>query len=122
MVSKFVEISRAHNQKDDFSENEYNRIKTIYDNCLSSIIKNFDAEFIPSLIICNTYNKYSTVLPVKMKQNKYKYYVLYDRYLNELTGCLMQFILMKMMQVMTYGNYLMNYLQRMLCLKMMKSY
>ena len=74
MVSKFVEISRAHNQKDDFSENEYNRIKTIYDNCLSSIIKNFDAEFIPSLIICNTYNKYSTVLPVKMKQNKYKYY------------------------------------------------
>lgn len=43
MVSKFVEISRAHNQKDDFSENEYNRIKTIYDNCLSSIIKNFDA-------------------------------------------------------------------------------
>ena len=32
MVSKFVEISRAHNQKDDFSENEYNRIKTIYDN------------------------------------------------------------------------------------------
>jgi hypothetical protein len=84
MVSKFVEISRAHNQKDDFSENEYNRIKTIYDNCLSSIIKNFDAEFIPSLIICNTYNKYSTVLPVKMKQNKYKYYVLYDRYLNEI--------------------------------------
>ena len=41
MVSKFVEISRAHNQKDDFSENEYNRIKTIYDNCLSSIIKNY---------------------------------------------------------------------------------
>lgn len=40
----------------------------------------------------------------------------------KLTGCLMQFILMKMMQVMTYGNYLMNYLQRMLCLKMMKSY
>ena len=76
MVSKFVEISRAHNQKDDFSENEYNKIKTIYDNCLSSIIKNFDAEFIPNLIICNTYNKYSTVLPVKMKQNKYKYYVL----------------------------------------------
>ena len=26
MVSKFVEISRAHNQKDDFSENEYNSL------------------------------------------------------------------------------------------------
>lgn len=85
MVSKFVEISRTHNQEDNFSENEHNRIKSIYDNCLSSIIKKFDAEFIPNLIICNTYNKYSTVLPVKMKQHKYKYYVLYDRYLNEIS-------------------------------------
>lgn len=82
MVLKFVEISRTHNQKDDFSENEHNRIKAIYDNCLSSIIKKFDDEFIPDLIICNTYNKYSTVLPVKLKQHKYKYYILYDRYLN----------------------------------------
>ena len=85
MVLKFVDISRIHNQEDDFSENEHNRIKAIYNNCISSIIKKNDAEFIPSLIICNTYNKYSAVLPVKLKQHKYKYYILYDRYLNEIS-------------------------------------
>lgn len=85
MVLKFVEISRTHNQEDDFSENQHNRIKAIYENCLSYVIKNFEAEYIPNLIICNTYNKYSTILPVKMKQHKCKYYILYDRYLNEIS-------------------------------------
>lgn len=84
MVLKFVEVSRTCNREDNISETEYNKIKALYNNCLSSIIKDFDADFIPSLIICNTYNKYSTVLPIKLKLNKYKYYILYDHYLNEI--------------------------------------
>ena len=87
LVLKFVRISRTNNQEDDCSENEHNRIEAIYDSCLLSIIKNFDSEFVPTLIICNTYNKYSTVLPVKMKEfrYKYKYYILYDRYLSRIS-------------------------------------
>ncbi len=85
MVLKFVEISRTCNREDSLSETEYNKIKLLYNSCLSSIVKDFDSEFIPSLVICNTYNKYSTVLPVKLKQHKYKYYILYDHYLNEIS-------------------------------------
>lgn len=83
VVLNFVKITRTCINKENLLEIEQNRIKAIYNNCLSSIIKDFDADIIPSLIICNTYNKYSAVLPVKLKQNKYKYYILYDHYLHE---------------------------------------
>ncbi|MBO5947461.1 hypothetical protein J6Q66_01340 [bacterium] len=88
MILKFIEISRTCNVADDLLKSEQDRIKKLYNTCLSAVIKEYDADSIPSLIICNTYNKYSTVLPVKLKHNNYKYYILYDCYLTEINRLL----------------------------------
>ena len=84
MVMEFVENSRFIINAENFPEAEHDRIKAIYADCLSLIVKEYPDHSIPSLIICNSYNKYSTILPVKTKQNEYKYYLLYDRHLTEI--------------------------------------
>lgn len=84
MVLEFVERSRVIIKHDEISDDKERQIKRIYDECLSSILKEFSAEIIPSLIICNSFNKYSTILPVRINQDNYKYYLLYDCYLNQI--------------------------------------
>jgi len=84
MVIKFIEITRYSAYTNELSESEQNRLKILFDDCLFAIIKEYDEEFMPSLIICNTYNKYSMVMPVKKRENNYKYYILYDCYLNHI--------------------------------------
>lgn len=83
-VMEFIENSRCHVYNDTLSEAEQARLKMLFDDCLSSIVKKYVKEFMPTFIICNTYNKYSTVLPVRLPHNQYKYYLLYDRHLNEI--------------------------------------
>ena len=84
MVLEFVERSRVNIKHDEISYDKERQIKRIYDECLSSILKEFSIEIIPSLIICNSFNKYSTILPVRVNQDNYKYYLLYDCYLNRI--------------------------------------
>ena len=84
MVLEFVERSRVNIKHDEISDDKEHQIKRIYDECLSSILKEFSIEIIPSLIICNSFNKYSTILPVRVNQDNYKYYLLYDCYLNRI--------------------------------------
>lgn len=84
MVMEFVEHSRVIIKHDEISDDKEHQIKRIYDECLSSILKEFSIEIIPSLIICNSFNKYSTILPVRINQDNYKYYLLYDCYLNRI--------------------------------------
>lgn len=87
-VMEFVKYSRYSAYDDKLSESEQTRIKGLFDDCLSALIKEYIKEFIPTLIICNTYNKYSTVLPVRLQKNKYKYYLLYDCHLNKINRLL----------------------------------
>ncbi len=82
MVLEFVKLSRV--DYDKISVDKENQIKKIYDEYISSILKKFSAEIIPNLIICNTFNKYSTILPVRINQKDYKYYLLYDCYLSQI--------------------------------------
>lgn len=84
MVIKFIEITRYSAYTNELSESEQTRLKVLFDDCLFAILKEYDEEFMPSLIICNTYNKYSMVMPVKKRENNYKYYILYDCYLNHI--------------------------------------
>lgn len=77
-VLDFVKYSRCSTNASELSEIEQRRLKGLFDDCLSAIIKEYVEEFMPAFIICDTYNKYSTVLPVRRYQNEYKYYILYD--------------------------------------------
>lgn len=87
-VMKFIKCSRYSTYADELSESEQTGLKVLFDDCLSAIIKEYVEEFMPSFIICDTYNKYSTVLPVRLYQNKYKYYILYDCHLNQINRLL----------------------------------
>lgn len=87
-VMKFVKCSRYSTYADELSEAEQTRLKVLFDDCLSTIIKEYVEDSMPSFIICDTYNKYSTVLPVRLYQNIYKYYILYDCHLNRINRLL----------------------------------
>ncbi len=87
-VMEFVKYSRYRTYADELSETEQTRLKALFDDCVSSIIKEYVEEFMPSFIICDTYNKHSTVLPVRIYQNDYKYYILYDCHLNQINRLL----------------------------------
>lgn len=84
MIMDFVENSRYSCYNDNLTESEQIRLKTIFDDCLSSIVKEYTSDFMPTFIICNTYSKYSEILPVRLAENKYKYYLLYDCHLTEI--------------------------------------
>lgn len=86
-VMEFVKSSRHSVCEDTLSESKQAKLKMVFDDCLSSVVKKYVKEFMPTFIICNTYNKYSTILPVRLPHSQYKYYLLYDRHLNEI-NCL----------------------------------
>lgn len=83
-VIKFVKSTRCSIEDDELSESEQIRLKYLFDDCISSIVKVRNKEIMPSFIICNTYNKYSVVMPVRVKKDKFKYYVLYDYHLTKI--------------------------------------
>ena len=88
MILDFIKSSRINAFDNDFLESEQDKIKEIYDRCLLAITKEYNAEYMPNLIICRTYNKYSTVLPVRIKNNDFKYYILFDCYLRDINRLL----------------------------------
>ncbi|MCM1172033.1 MAG: hypothetical protein NC393_07885 [Clostridium sp.] len=87
-VIEFVKNSRYSIYVDEISEVEQARLKNLFDNCVSVLIKDYAEEFMPTFIICDTYNKYSTILPVRLHQNNYKYYLLYDCHLIQINRLL----------------------------------
>lgn len=88
MILDFIKSRRINAFDNDFLESEQDKIKEIYDRCLLAITKEYNAEYMPNLIICRTYNKYSTVLPVRIKNNDFKYYILFDCYLRDINRLL----------------------------------
>ena len=87
-VVKFIKSSRCSVYTSELSESEETRLRVLFNDCLSAIINQYVEEFMPSFIICDTYNKYSTVLPVRLYENSYKYYILYDCHLNQINRLL----------------------------------
>lgn len=83
-VMKFVDCTRCSTNSDELSESAQARLEILFDDCLCTIINKYNEEFLPALIICDTYNKYSTVLPIKLYQNSYKYYIVYDCHLSQI--------------------------------------
>lgn len=88
IVLEFIKYARRSVHTDNLSESEEARLKALFIDCLSSIVNFHDETLIPAFILCNTYDKYSTILPVRLKRNKYKYYLLYDIHLNEINRLL----------------------------------
>lgn len=88
-VLDFVKKTRYFTNDIDLSEAEQTRLKGMFDDVLSSVIKEPNNEEMPlALIICSTYNKYSVVMPARLKKGGLKYYILYDRHLTEINRLL----------------------------------
>lgn len=83
-VMEFVMLSRTHTNEGVMKESVKRDIEEAFDDIIVSVVSKYQKEHIPKLIICNTYNKYSTMLPVKCGLTDYKYYVLFDQHLNEI--------------------------------------
>ena len=88
MVLEFIRNSRRSVHDDNPSELEEARLKALFIDCLSLIANHRNKAHIPTLILCNTYDKYSTILPIRLKQNEHKYYLLYDVHLNKINRLL----------------------------------
>ena len=88
IVLEFIRNARQSVHADSLSESEEAKLKVLFVDCLSAVISRDNETQVPTLIICNTYNKYSTILPVRLERNKYKYYLLYDIHLNEINRLL----------------------------------
>lgn len=88
MVLEFIRNARRSVHDDNPSELEEARLKALFIDCLSLIANHRNKAHIPTLILCNTYDKYSTILPIRLKQNEHKYYLLYDVHLNKINRLL----------------------------------
>lgn len=88
VVLEFIRNTRCSVHTDNLSKIEEARLKALFDDCLATVVSRHNEDQVPTLILCNTYNKYSTILPVRLKRNEYKYYLLYDIHLNEINRLL----------------------------------
>lgn len=83
-IIKFVKSIRCDVNTSELTEDKQTKLKLLFDDCLFVLVNKYVEEYMPSLIICDTYNKYSSVLPVKLDANSYKYYILYDYHLSQI--------------------------------------
>ncbi|ANU55355.1 hypothetical protein I5Q82_02860 [Acutalibacter muris] len=88
VVLEFIRNARYSVHTNNLSETEEARLKALFDDCLSLVANHHNKALIPTFILCDTYNKYSAVLPVRFKRNEYKYYLLYDIHLNRINRLL----------------------------------
>lgn len=88
VVLEFIKNTRHSVHSDNFSETEEARLKALFDDCLYFIVNHHNEALIPTFILCDTYDKYSTILPVRLKRNEYKYYLLCDIHLNKINHLL----------------------------------
>lgn len=92
-ILEFIGLARTHICEQDIDPNmEYN-IKRNFDSIVEAVVVCYKHEMIPKLIICNTYNKYSSILPIKKSKDSCDYYLLYDIHLYELNKLLNTFFL-----------------------------
>lgn len=92
-VLEFIGLARTNICEQDIDSNiEYN-IERNFDSIMEAVVVCYKRERIPKLIICNTYNKYSSILPIKKSKDACDYYLLYDIHLNKLNKLLNTFFL-----------------------------
>lgn len=84
MVLAFIGNSRCSIPYGDLSIPEEAKVKELYEECLNYVVNNQSEAYIPTFVLCNTYNKYSSLLPVRIRKNYFKYYLLYDAHLKEI--------------------------------------
>ena len=84
MILEFIRHSRHCIPNSDPSASIEASVKNLYLDCLDSIVNNQAEAYIPSLILTNTYDKYSTLMPIRVGKNQQKYYLLYDVHLKEI--------------------------------------
>ena len=84
IVLEFIRNARRSVHDDSPSALEEARLKALFIDCLSLITCHHNKAHIPTFVLCNTYDKYSAILPIRLKQNQHKYYLLYDIHLNKL--------------------------------------
>ena len=84
MILEFIRHSRHCIPNSNPSASIEASVKNLYLDCLDSIVNNQAEAYIPSLILTNTYDKYSTLMPIRVGKNQQKYYLLYDVHLKEI--------------------------------------
>lgn len=84
MVLAFIRNTRRSIPAGDISASEEAEIKKCYRECLEMIVSNQSETYIPSLIISDSFNKYSCLMPIRSGKKRYRYYVLYDVHLKEI--------------------------------------
>lgn len=84
MVLAFIGNTRRSIPYGDLSAPEEARVKKLYEECLNFVVNNQSEAYIPTFVLCNTYDKYSSLLPIRIRKNYYKYYLLYDVHLKEI--------------------------------------
>lgn len=88
LVLEFIRNARYSVHTNNISETEEARLKALFGDCLSLIVNHHNEALMPTFVLCDTYNKYSAILPVRVKRNEYKYYLLYDLHLNRINRLL----------------------------------
>ncbi len=81
MVLRFLQHTRKSVESENNIISQNRDITNIFDSILYSCTKNIDEVSSPTLIISETYNKYSQLLPVRLKNKVHKYFILYDCHL-----------------------------------------
>lgn len=84
MILEFIRNSRHCILNSAPSASKEASVKNLYRDCLDSIVNDQSDSYIPTLILTNTYDKYSSLLPIRIGNNQYKYYLLYDYHLKEI--------------------------------------
>lgn len=84
MVLAFIGNARRNIPYGAPSGPEEAKLKKLYKECLNLVVNNQSEAYIPTFVLCNTYDKYSSLLPVRIRTNHYKYYLLYDIHLKEI--------------------------------------
>lgn len=82
-VLEFLNSQRIHIENCKQDNRQEKRIKRSFNDILKAVIKKNDCISPPKLIICNSVNKYSYIIPLKNKQ-EFNYYLLYDKHLNKI--------------------------------------
>lgn len=83
IVFEFLKRTRISVESDDFKSCEED-IKKFYSLIVDACVQDSIDEEIPTLIIGETYNKYSQLLPIRFSNKQYKHFVLYDYHLEKL--------------------------------------
>ena len=83
-VLSFINGQRMHISDSFITDLMKNNIKESFKEILDSVIKICSEDLPIKIIIGESFNKYSEMLPVRVKKDRYVYYLVYDHHLSEL--------------------------------------